>query len=70
MKLIILDGMRIVHMMDNLARDILDILKKYAKEDHLYANPHFLINIIEALYDYYEIEDDNVDEWAQDMFGM
>lgn len=52
-----------------LASSIMDILKNKAIEDHEYINPHFLLLITSALYDYHELEDDVVDIWTQDMFG-
>lgn len=49
--------------------EILDILKDRMKNDpNDYCNPYFMHTITEAIYNYYEVEDDEVDEWILDMF--
>jgi hypothetical protein len=52
-----------------LAEEILDLLKERALAEHEYINPHFLQQIQVAIYDYYELEDDIVDDWVIGMFG-
>lgn len=53
----------------SLAEDIISIMKEYAERDDEYINPHFLSGVTQHIYDYYQIEDDIVDSWVQDMFG-
>jgi hypothetical protein len=57
--------------MEKLHEDILNLLKKYAKEEDgfQYINPHFLAGISDLLYDYYDLEDDEVDKWISDMWS-
>lgn len=52
-----------------LQNDIMEVLKKYAKAEHQYINPNFLVEITNALSDYYDVEDDEVDEWVMNMFS-
>ena len=52
-----------------LSEEILDLFKKRMKMEYDYINPHFMQEITRALYDYYKIEDDEVDKWVIDMFG-
>lgn len=52
-----------------LHEEILALLKKRSTMEHEYINPNFLGIINVAVYDYYKIEDDKVDEWIEDMFG-
>lgn len=52
-----------------LHEDILTLLKEKSYDKYEYINPHFLQTITSALYDYYKIEDEEVDEWVCDMFG-
>ena len=54
-----------------LHEDILELLKQRAiTEPDGYINPNFLVIISQAIYDYYNYEDDIVDEWIRDMWGM
>lgn len=34
-----------------------------------YINPNFLCEIVNSLYVYYELENDEVDEWISNMWG-
>lgn len=52
-----------------LHEEILELLKKRSKGKHEYINPHFMSNITNTIYDYYGVEDDEVDQWILDMFG-
>lgn len=55
----------------NLAKDLLEVLRWHAdNQEDVYVNPHFL-NEINGLIDaYYNIEDDVVDKYINNMFGM
>lgn len=52
----------------DLPREILELLKKKASMPHDYINPNFIQDITEALYVYYELEDDIVDKWQRGMW--
>lgn len=52
-----------------LHEEILELLRKRMSGEHEYINPHFMQKITSAIYDYYEVEDDEVDQWILDMFG-
>lgn len=52
-----------------LYNEIMELLKKYAKEDDEYINPHFLFALTELLCDYSGLEDEEVDQWVQDMWS-
>lgn len=52
-----------------LHEEILELLRKRMRGEHEYINPHFMRDISNAIYDYYEIEDCEVDQWILDMFG-
>lgn len=56
-------------MKKTLAEEILNLMKERALAEHEYINPHFLQQIQVAIYDYYELEDDVVDDWVISMFG-
>jgi hypothetical protein len=49
--------------------EILALLKKRMKMKYEYINPNFLTAITMALSDYYECEDNDIDDWIQDMYG-
>lgn len=53
----------------DLPGEIYDILKKYAEKDDQYINPHFLSIISDALTDYYQIDDEKVDDWIHSMLS-
>lgn len=54
-----------------LHEEILQLLKDQARyRPNEYINPNFLMEVSEALFDFYGIEDDEVDDWVQDMWGM
>ena len=49
--------------------DIIAVLLKYAEGEEVYINPNFLIEIEQALDSYYNLDNDKVHNWIQDMFG-
>jgi hypothetical protein len=53
----------------NLGVEILALLRSKADAPWEYYNPHFLLAITEKIEAYYEVEDDVVDEWVQEMFS-
>jgi len=53
----------------SLPEEILDLFKKRMKMEYEYINPHFMQEITGPLYDYYKLEDDDVDAWIIEMFG-
>jgi len=56
---------------NKLADDIMALLKESAKESKgfQYVNPHFLSGLSNLLSEYYELEDDKVDEWITNMWS-
>ena len=48
---------------------ILELFRERMKMEFEYINPHFMQEITGPLYDYYKIEDDDVDAWIIEMFG-
>lgn len=63
-------------MSDNktLAKDIVTLMKDYAKKSNTkggfqYINPNFLSGLSNLLYEYYQIEDDEIDEWITNMWS-
>lgn len=52
-----------------LHEGIMALLKSESKGEHDYINPNFLIGIEQLLEAYYQLEDDDVHQWAVDMFG-
>jgi hypothetical protein len=52
-----------------LHNEILALLKKRMNMKYEYINPNFLTAITMALSDYYECEDNDIDDWIQDMYG-
>ena len=53
----------------SMGQEIIDLLKEKSQQEYEYINPHFLQAITSSIYDYYNIEDDEVDEWVIGMFG-
>ena len=51
----------------SIAEEIMEILKRKSKTDE-YINPNFLTDINSKLFNYYQIEDEEVDKWIQDMW--
>ena len=52
-----------------IEQDLMDVLKKYSKKEFTYINPNFLQGIEALLWDYFELEDDEVDEWITGMWS-
>lgn len=50
-----------------LHEEIMESLKARADLDDEYINPYFLRKITEAIYSYYQLEDDEVDQWVLEM---
>ena len=55
--------------MSTLQEKIMNVIKEHSKTDTNYVNPYFVEEILEALSGFYELEDDDVEAWLQDMFG-
>lgn len=53
----------------NIGAEILALLRSKAEAKHEYFNPYFLLAITEQIESYYEVEDEVVDKWVQDMFS-
>lgn len=53
-----------------LHEEILKVMRERAEGEHTYINPHFMLAVTEAISDYYEVEDDVVDEWVSGMFEV
>lgn len=49
--------------------EVLNLLRERSRKDDEYINPNFLLAIENLLYEYYELEDDDVSEWIQSMWG-
>jgi hypothetical protein len=54
---------------ENLGAEILALLRSKADAKWEYYNPHFLVAIAETIQDYYQLEDEVVWDWIQDMAG-
>lgn len=52
-----------------LAEEILSVLKKHLEKEDTYINPNFLMEVNNALYNYYKLEDDRVEELIQSMWS-
>jgi len=52
----------------NLAKEIMKLLIKKQKEPYDYVNPYFLEDISKLLEEYYQIENDDVEEWINNMW--
>ncbi len=55
-----------------LHEEILELFRKRMVSEATsfeYINPHFMQEIVTSIYDYYEVDDDEVDQWILDMFG-
>ena len=53
----------------NLAEEMMKLLLKQARLPHKYVNPHFLTEVMSALDDYYDLENDEVYEWINNMWS-
>jgi len=53
----------------NIAEEILELLRKKAESDWEYINPHFLTEITSAIHGCYNLEDEVVDKWIEEMWG-
>ena len=57
-------------MDDSVAKDLLAVIQEHSiKGDPEYVNPHFLQEITGIIYDYYLLEDDDLDDWIREEFG-
>ena len=52
----------------DLPREILELLKKKAAMSFNYTNPNFLEALKDLLYTYYDLEDENVNNWIREMW--
>ena len=52
-----------------IAEELLAFLKKHSDAEWEYHNPHFLREITDTIESYYQLEDDRVNEWIQEMWG-
>lgn len=60
-------------MHNEMAQDLLNVLRKYADKPckfENYQNPHFCAGITEIIWNYYEMEDEEVNQRIQDWVGM
>lgn len=48
---------------------IMELLREKAKGEFEYINPNFIIGVTMLLEAYFQLEDDDVNAWAQDMFS-
>lgn len=53
---------------DTFPKRLLELMKEFSTKD-VYINPHLLVEISGLLYEFYELEDDGVDQWINEMFG-
>ncbi len=51
-----------------LCEGIIKSIKDYIGKEEKYVNPNFLSIIKDAMYDYYEVEDEEFDTIARDMW--
>jgi len=54
---------------NNIGEEILGMLRDKARSEYQYYNPSFLSDLTELINRYYDVEDDDVDEWVCDMFS-
>lgn len=52
----------------NIGDELLDVLRSKVNDNHYY-NPHFLSEIVTHIYDYYDVEDEQVDKWIEKMWS-
>lgn len=52
-----------------LPQQILNLLHDKSQSTHEYINPNFLSELSTLLFDYYRIENEEVDKWIEDMYG-
>jgi hypothetical protein len=53
----------------SIEKEIMEILIKHSKKEFDYPNATFLADINELLWDYFGIQDDDVDEWIDSMWS-
>jgi len=56
-------------MKESIYDEMMNVLRRRSKEEYEHINPNFLIAIEDTLFDYRELEDDDVHEWIVGMFG-
>jgi len=49
--------------------EILELMKQKSTEEYEYINPNFLSGITTLIYDYYQLEDDEVNNWVDGMWS-
>lgn len=54
---------------NSIGEEILGMLRDKARSEYQYYNPRFLSDLTELINRYYDVEDDEVDEWVSDMFS-
>lgn len=52
-----------------LAKKIMDLLIEQSKKPQEYINPNFLDEVTTILEDYYQLENDEVNEWIKNMWS-
>lgn len=54
----------------NVAQDLMEVLGKHAKRDDgsYYVNPNALVAITNVLYEYWDVEDEAVEDWIASMW--
>jgi hypothetical protein len=58
-------------MHEHIGAQVTELIKNYVKEhEGEYVNPHFLVQIKEAVEDYYHYEDGEMDEIIERMFNF
>lgn len=53
----------------DLPKAILELMRQKSQQKHEYINPNFLSDLSGLLWEYFEIENDDVDKWIKDMYG-
>lgn len=52
----------------NIGEEIMALLRTKAEAEWEYFNPHFLSDLNTLIYQYYNVEDEVVEQWICDMF--
>lgn len=51
-----------------LHEEIMELMKQRANTNFEYINPHFLADLNELIYNFYDLEDEEVNKWIRNMY--
>ena len=61
-------AINVTHWEPNIYEEIIHVMKTFAESGDGYTNPNFLSSIHNELYEFYQHEDDMLDDWIRDMY--